>query len=148
MKTMTLYRPNAGKILSDFDRYIDSFFGASTMTSRDSGYLPPVDIWETNEAYHISMELPGRDEKAVQISVEGRTLTIAAEPGDAGKEKKEENRYLIRERASGSFSRSFQLPEDADPESVTADYKEGLLGMKIVKRSQSQKRQITIGGER
>jgi HSP20 family protein len=144
MKTMTLYRPNVGKVLSDFDRYLDSFFGESSLASgRNMGYLPPVDIWETNEAYLLNMELPGHDEKDIQVNVEGRTLTIGVEQNEA--DKKDENRYLIRERPAGSFSRSFQLPEDANLETISADYKTGLLTMKIVKRPQSQKRVISIG---
>lgn len=142
MKTMTLYRPNVGRVLSNFDQYIDSFLGES-FPGRNTGYMPPVDIWETNEAYLLNMELPGRSDKEIQVHVEGRTLTIMVEPAEA--DKKDETRYLLRERPNSAFSRSFQLPEDADLDAITADHKDGLLNMKIRKRSQSQKRTIEIG---
>lgn len=145
MKAMTLYRPlTVGKVLSDFDHYLDSFFGESPLAPamRNLSGLPAVDIHEADDAYRLDAEIPGRDEKAVQVHVDGRTLTIEARQEEA--ETKDAKRYLIRERRFGSFSRSFQLPDDADLDSISASYRNGILSLDIRKRPDAQKRIIEI----
>jgi len=148
MKAMTMYRPNTiQNALSDFDRYFESFFGDSFLApaARILNHVPAVDVRETENAYVLDMELPGYDEKNIDIHVDGNSLSITSKQEDAREEKNEsEGTYILRERRNNSFSRSFKLPENADPEAVSAVFKNGILGMEIKKRAETQKRTIQI----
>ena len=150
MKTLTTYRPNTiQNALTDFDRYFESFFGDSILApaARMLNQLPAVDIRETENAYVLDMDLPGFDEKNIEVHVDGSSLTIASKQEEARDVKKEEENqgtYVLRERRVHSFSRSFKLPENADPESVSAAFKNGILNLEIKKRAEAQKRMIQI----
>jgi HSP20 family protein len=154
MKTLALYRPvTIEKALNDFDRYMESFFGESPLTPVDRMYhhLPAVDVRETEAAYVLEAELPGYDEKGVEVLVDGRTLTIESKKDVSQKEtardvknEGEAARYFIRERRNTAFSRSFELPENADLEAVSAKFENGLLRLEIKKRAEAQKRIIEI----
>jgi HSP20 family protein len=157
MKTVTLYRPfNIEHALSDFDRYLETFFGDSPLAPADRifNHLPAVDVREKEDAYLLEADLPGYDEKGIQVHVDGGTLTIESsqvedsqqgvspeKDKDAGKAKET---FLIRERRTSAFSRSFKLPENADPNEVSASFKNGILSLEIKKRSEAQKRVIQI----
>jgi HSP20 family protein len=153
MKALTMYRPfTIGNALSDFDRYLESFFGDDSMLApvdRIFNHLPAVDVREKEDAYLVEAELPGFEEKDIQVHVEGGNLTIESRQ-EEDKERKEKGKdakngtYLIRERRSSAFSRSFKLPDNADPDQVTASFKNGILRMEIKKRGEAQKRLIRI----
>jgi HSP20 family protein len=158
MKTVTLYRPNnagsIGSVFHDFDRYLDSFFGDS-LFSPAAGYAerlfnhaPAVDIRETGDAYRLEAELPGFDEKNVEVRLDGGMLTIESREEKAAEKKEEagerKETYLLRERRNASFSRSFKLPENADQDSITASFKNGVLSLEIKKLAEARKRTIQI----
>ncbi|MDR2716666.1 MAG: Hsp20/alpha crystallin family protein [Treponema sp.] len=154
MKTITMYRPSAVQsTLNDFDRYVESFFGDSVLSpaSKVFSRMPAVDIRETEKAYLLDMELPGYNEKDIGIHVDGSSLSITAKQEDAA-EKKEEDKdsaegrgtWLLRERRVNSVSRSFKLPQNANPEEVSAVFKNGVLSMEVKKRAEAQKRTIQI----
>jgi HSP20 family protein len=152
MKNVAMYRPNTiQNALSDFDRYFESFFGESPLASgaRIFNRLPAVDVRETEKAYILDMELPGYSEKNIEIHVDGGSLCIESRHDESSEEKKDKNEgtYILRERRINSFSRSFKLPENADPESVTASFKNGILSLEIGKRAEAQKRTIQIKGD-
>ncbi|MDR2797868.1 MAG: Hsp20/alpha crystallin family protein [Treponema sp.] len=156
MKSVTLYRPAMlESALDDFDRYVESFFGDSSLlpNARVFTHLPTVDIRETKNAYLLEADLPGYDEEGVQVHVDGSTLTIESKQEGStardvsekeGVQKDEEKVFIIRERRRSSFTRSFKLPENVDPESISAHFKNGILSLEIKKRSESQKRMIPI----
>jgi HSP20 family protein len=145
-----MYRPNTiENALNDFDRYFESFFGDSVLTPASRAYnrLPAVDVRETEKAYDLEMDLPGYDEKNIEVHVNGGSLTITSKQEDSREEKKngkEEGTYVLRERRLNSFSRSFKLPENADSGNVTAEFKNGILKLEIRKRAETQKRMIQI----
>jgi HSP20 family protein len=155
MKTVTLYRPfTIEKALNDFDRYMESFFGESPLTPAlgRTANLPVVDIRETDEAYLLEAELPGFDEKNIQVHVNGRVLTIeSGKDEESRKDRKEKEDgapvFLLRERRGFTFSRSFTLPENADSQGISASFKNGLLRMEIKKQRETQKRFIEIEGK-
>jgi len=147
MKTVAMYRPNTiENALNDFDRYFESFFGESPLSSagRFLNRLPAVDVKETEKAFVLEMDLPGHDEKDIEVHVDGGSLTIESKQEESGEEKKKDGAYILRERRVQSFTRSFKLPENADPESITAAFKDGILTMEIAKRAEAQKRLIQI----
>jgi HSP20 family protein len=145
-----MYRPNTiENALTDFDRYFESFFGDSVLspTARAYNRLPAVDVRETEKAYELEMDLPGYDEKNIEVHVDGGSLTISSKQEDSREEKKnskEDGTYILRERRINTFSRSFKLPENADSESVKAEFKNGVLKLEIHKRAEAQKRVIQI----
>jgi len=146
MKALTLYRPSVlENALNGFDRYMDSFFGDNFITPSDRifSHFPSVDVHETEKSYVLEAELPGFEEKDIEIRLNGSDLTIESKKVEEKKEDKDRN-YLIRERRVSSFSRSFKLPENADPEGVSASFKNGILFMEIQKRAEAQTKVIQI----
>jgi HSP20 family protein len=152
MKAVTLYRPvSIEKALNDFDRYMESFFGESPLTpvNRVFRYSPAMDVREIDEAYIVEAELPGLEEKDLEIHLDNRILIIKSKNEEnsgktEGQDRSAEEKYYIRERRISSFSRSFTLPENADPDKITATFKNGLLCLEIKKRAETQKRLISI----
>jgi HSP20 family protein len=150
MKTVAMYRPNTiQNALSDFDRYFESFFGDSPLTpaGRVFSRLPPVDVRETEKAFVLDMELPGYEESSIQVHVDGGSLSIESKQEEAREDKKDGGTYILRERRLNSFSRSFKLPENADPETISAAFKNGVLTLEIQKKPEAQKRMIKINSK-
>jgi HSP20 family protein len=154
MKAVTMYRP-LENALSDFDRYFESFFGNSLspadriMRSMETR-LPAVDVRETEKNYVMEMELPGYDEKNIEIRIDNGNLSIESKMDETTEEKKNDKigeNYLIRERRQSAFRRSFRLPENANGESVSAVFKNGILSLKIGKKTEAQAKVIQIKGE-
>ncbi|MDR2966033.1 MAG: Hsp20/alpha crystallin family protein [Treponema sp.] len=146
MKTISIYRPGTiQNALSDFDRYFESF--SSSLPERLK-YLPAVDIQETDNAYVLDMDLPGFDEKTIEVNIDGANLTISSKEEVSEKKNEDNNTYILRERKfcslDRSFTRSFKLPENADSEAVSASFKNGTLNLEIKKRAEAQKRLIQI----
>jgi HSP20 family protein len=147
MKAMTMYRPNTiQNALCDFDRYFESFFGDSILSpsTRILNRLPAVDVRENEKSYIVDMELPGYDEKDIEIHIDGASLSVASKQEEASDKEADNGTWLLRERHVSSFSRSFKLPENANPEEVNAEFKNGVLKMEIAKRPEAQKRAIRI----
>lgn len=149
MKAVTMYRPNTiQNALNDFDRYFESFFGDSFLApaTRLVNRLPAVDIRETENAYLLDMELPGYDEKNIEVHIDGSSLSITSRQEES-REEQNPGTYVLRERRLNAFNRSFKLPENADPAAVTAAFKNGILSMEIKKRAEAQKRSIQINAK-
>jgi len=147
MKTLAMYRPNTlQNAFSDFEKYFESFFGDSIFTpaARSFNQMPAVDIQENESAYALVMDLPGFDEKNIDVHVDGTNLTIASKQEEEKTNTTNPGTYLLQERKTTVFSRSFKLPENADPEAVNAAFKNGVLSLEIKKRAEAQKRTIQI----
>ena len=103
---------------------------------------PAVDVFEDEARITIKAELPGIDKNNIALDVKGRVLSLRGERRDeAGEEKDTAYR---RERFFGRFERSFRLPMEVDPETIRADYKDGVLTVEVPKPEKQQPRQITI----
>jgi HSP20 family molecular chaperone IbpA len=152
MKTVAMYRPvTIENALEDFDRYVESFFGESPLTPATYARGPAVDIRETEDGYVLEAELPGYDEKSVAVHVDRGVLSIESKKEDGternvspAKEGEMKERYVIRERRMASFSRSFRLPENADLDTISAHFRNGLLCLEIKKQAEAKKRVIQI----
>jgi HSP20 family protein len=106
------------------------------------GKVPAVDIAETAKGYEITAELPGIDEKNVEVKYADGTLTIKGEKRDEREEKKEN--YHLSERSYGSFQRSFRVPEGVDANKVDALFKNGVLTVTLPKMPEAQKKERSI----
>jgi len=111
-------------------------------------FAPPVDIYEDEHTITLRMEVPGIDEKDIDVSVENKVLTVDGER-KIEKDEKEENFRRI-ERQYGSFTRSFTLPSSVDPGQVSANYDKGVLKITLTKKAEAKPKQIKIhvGGEK
>jgi HSP20 family protein len=111
-----------------------------------TNFVPPVDVYEDEHHVTLKAELPGVNPKDVDIRIENNVLTVRGER-KFEKEEKEENFHRI-ERRYGSFMRSFTLPNTVNPDSVKADYDNGLLKIQFEKRAEAKPKQIqvNIGG--
>lgn len=120
--------------------------GEDFLTS--GSFIPPVDIYEDEHSITLKLEVPGIDEKDIDVRVENSTLTVRGER-KFEKDVKEENFHRI-ERSYGSFSRSFTLPNTVNPEQVNADYTNGVLTITLAKRAEAKPKQIkvNIGGQK
>jgi HSP20 family protein len=105
-------------------------------------FAPPVDIYEDEHTITLQMEVPGIDEKDIDVRLEDNTLTVHGER-KMEKEQKEENFRRI-ERQYGSFTRSFTLPSSVDRGQVSADYEKGVLKIRLVKKAEAKPKQIKV----
>jgi HSP20 family protein len=107
-----------------------------------ASFVPAADIYEDAGKVVLKLEVPGIEEKDLDVRVENRTLTVKGERRFA-QEEKEENFHRI-ERSYGSFYRAFTLPSTVDAESVNASYTAGVLKVELTKKAQAQPRQIKV----
>ena len=107
-----------------------------------AAFVPAVDIYEDEKKVMLKLEVPGIDEKDLDVSVENNTLTVKGERKFESEEK-EENFHRI-ERRYGSFYRAFTLPSTVDTEHVQAKYNAGVLKLELLKKPEAQPKQIKI----
>jgi HSP20 family protein len=98
---------------------------------------PAVDIAESEKAYELTAELPGMDEKNIEVKVANGNLIIKGEKQEEKEEKKKD--YYMRERNFGSFERRFEMPEGVDTDKIEASFKKGVLTMTLPKKLEAQK---------
>src|SRR6267378_2282636 len=99
--------------------------GGSEESLTTTNFAPPVDVYEDEHSITLKIEVPGIDEKDIDVRIENNTLTVHGER-KFEKEEKEEN-YRRVERQYGSFTRTFNLPSTVDHDNVQADYDKGVL---------------------
>jgi HSP20 family protein len=99
--------------------------------------MPAVDFTDTEKAYEITAELPGIDEKNLEVKVANDMLTIKGDRREEKEEKKKE--YYLRERNVGSFERVFQLPNGVDADRIEAKFAKGVLTVTLPKKAEAQK---------
>jgi len=107
-----------------------------------TSFAPPVDIYEDEHTIAVKMEVPGIDEKDIDVRIEGNTLTVHGER-KIEKEEKEENFRRV-ERQYGSFTRSFTLPSSVDTGQVSAHYDKGVLKISMAKKAEAKPKQIKV----
>ena len=132
---------------------MNRLFNASFSEGRDesldtSSFAPAVDVYEDEHNVTLKVEVPGIEEKDIDVRIENNVLTIHGER-KFEKEEKEEN-YRRIERQYGSFTRTFTLPTTVDTESVSANYEKGVLKVKLAKKAEAKPKQIkvNVGGEK
>ena len=125
----------------EIDRLFDGFSRSfSGFAGRDM--MPSMDLSETDEEIEITAELPGLEEKDIQLNLADNVLTIRGEK----KSEREENKkdYHLVERNYGSFTRAVQLPEGVNPDSIKAVMSKGVLKVTVPKPAPAQTKKIDI----
>jgi HSP20 family protein len=114
----------------------------------NSAFAPAVDVYEDEHNVTLKVQVPGIDEKDIDIRIENNTLTVHGER-KFEKEEKEENFRRV-ERQYGSFTRTFTMPNTVDAEKVQADYEKGILKIVLPKKAEAKPKQIkvNVGGEK
>ncbi len=127
------------------DSMVDSFFRGLPELSTSVTQRVAMDVWESDQGYHIEAELPGISEKDVTIELVNRTLSIEVKKEESTTEEKEkEGKYYIRERRNINFSRTFTLPDSADTDQLKAKFSNGLLFIDIPRKEEAQPKKIEI----
>jgi HSP20 family protein len=120
----------------------DSFSDGREEALSTTAFAPPVDVYEDEHNVTLKIEVPGIDEKDIDVRVENNTLTVHGER-KFEKDEKEEN-YRRVERQYGSFTRTFTLPNTVDTENVSANYDKGVLKIKLAKKAEAKPKQIKV----
>jgi HSP20 family protein len=114
----------------------------------NTSFAPPVDVYEDEHSVSLKIEVPGIDEKDIDVRIENNVLTVHGER-KFEKEEKQENFRRV-ERQYGSFIRTFTLPTAVDAEKVSATYDKGILKIALPKKAEAKPKQIkvNVGGEK
>jgi HSP20 family protein len=147
IKTQSVAERPSGNLFTSLQREIDRVFDDFTrgwpsfqMTSAD--LTPRMDIAETDKEIEISAELPGLDEKDVQVNVADNVLTIKGEK-KAEKEEKDKNYHMV-ERSYGSFYRALNLPAGVNADAIKASLANGVLKVTVPKPAAAQAKKVEV----
>jgi HSP20 family protein len=119
--------------------------GAEPGNDRSSTWLPAVDVWETDAELVLSFDLPGIPEDKIAVELDDNILTVTGE-----RERTQEHssdRFYRFERRFGEFSRSVTLPAGVNEDVIKAEYKDGVLEIRIPKPEEQKPKRIQIGSE-
>jgi len=125
------------RLFDDFFRGFEGWWPMDRVTRAGEGYLPQVDVSEDDDKVVVTAELPGMEEKDIDISVAGDILTLKGEKQEE-RESKEKD-YVRTERSFGSFRRTLQLPCEVEDEGATATFKKGVLTVTLPKSERARK---------
>ena len=123
------------------DNYMDNFFDDMLCNwgVRNSSY-PEVNVYEDSKAFYLEAALPGYTNEDVTINVDKHVLHIASEKMT----KKDERKYIVRERGNIRFDRAFSLPEGINEEAIEAEFKNGILTITLPKLPTEQPKKISV----
>jgi len=144
MNSITRWEPfrNVSSLQEQVNRLFESTFPHKGDESTLTAWAPAVDVYETENELVIKADLPEISEKDLDVRVENNMMTIRGER--KFEQQVKEDSYLRMERAYGSFSRSFSLPNTVNTEAINAEYKNGVLTVTLPKRAESKPKQVKI----
>jgi HSP20 family protein len=136
---MTLaYRDPYEQLQNELDRML----GAALGSVGSAGLYPPVNVFDAADAFVVKAELPGVTPEQVQIEVENETLTVRGER--AFSEPSGDAAYHRRELGVGQFRRVVRMPGRLDPEGAKAEYRDGVLTVRVAKARETRPRRVEI----
>jgi len=141
----TITRWDPYQQIADIQRQLERTFGMAGDGRTQRGWMPTVDIEQTDREIVLKLDLPGLRREDVSIEVRDHTLIITGERREEKEEKHEG--YITRERIFGRFTRSFMLPEGVDPDQVHASFENGVLRVRVPRPREAQPKQIQIEQE-
>jgi HSP20 family protein len=136
------YRWDPFRVMDAFLRW-DPFRSDNALLATGGEFSARFDVKEAKDAYVLRADLPGVQENALDLSLNGNLLTISGKREEEHRE--ESDQYFALERSHGSFTRSFALPDNVDPEAISAELKNGVLTVQIPKKPEAQPRKIAVG---
>ena len=134
---------NPNRLAREIDTMFSDFLRSpSYRAENDCDFCPRVNIRETKDDVKLTFELPGMKKEDIKVTVKEDVLTVSGERPQV--EQKENERWVRSEITTGSFSRSFTLPETVDTGKISADYKQGLLEITLAKREAVKPKEIEV----
>ena len=130
-----------------FNDFGDDGYTMPAFSYKKMFHMPKVDVKENKENYTLTMDMPGKTDKDVDIELNQNVLTVSSKyevKKEEKSDKKDETKWLIRERTVSSFKRSFTLPDDVDSEKLTANVKDGVLTVSMPRKALAQPKHIAI----
>ena len=147
-RPMASLRREVDRLFEDFDRDFWRFPFRRTASMLEpfwrgeESLAPAVDIVEGEKAYEVTAELPGMDDKDIEVTLTDDVLTIRGEKREE-KEEKGKN-YRLSERHYGAFERSFEAPEGVDADKIEARFEKGVLKVTLPKKPEALKKEKKI----
>jgi len=134
--------------IDDFRKSItsvfDDFFNLKSTGLFENEWYPVVDVNEDAKSISVKAEMPGVDEKDINISLEDNLLTVSGEKKSEHTEENKEKRFLISERSYGAFSRAIRLPDNIKTDDIKAEFKKGILSINIPKKKEEEPKRIKV----
>lgn len=133
---------DVGKTLEEMDRVFDRVGRPLGLRSVPRGTFPAINVYRQDEAVLLTAEVPGVDPDSLDLTVLNDSVTLKGQREE--KDISESNRFYRRERPQGAFARTVMLPEPIDPDSVQAQYSNGVLKVRMEKAESAKVRKIAI----
>jgi HSP20 family protein len=138
-----MIRPNRSSFAREIDRFFDDFFVAPTLRSDvETDFVPRVNIKDTKDHVSLTFEIPGMNKEDIKVTVKDNLLTVSGQREWKTEEKDEQ--FVRSEIRTGSFTRSFTLPENVNEEKISADYRNGLLDIRLEKVEAAKPKEIEV----
>ena len=143
MATVVRWEPfrELALIQNEMSRLLNAFEGNGGTTQT---WVPPVDVWETETDLVYAFDLPGVSLDQISIELQDDSLTVSAERERA--DERAEDGFVRYERRFGSFSRAVGVPHGVTEDSIKADYRDGVLEIRVAKPETPKPKKIQVGG--
>lgn len=135
-------RPWTGSMVPELSNMLDDFFGRPLNSW--SAWTPAADLFETEDAFVLEMELPGFDLDDIELTMERGVLTVSGSRSVEDTGETEGRTYHLRERSVDRFSRSYALPRSVNPDDIDASFAEGVLAVTLPKAAEAKPRRIEV----
>ena len=144
MATLVRWEPfrELATLQTEMSRLMNGLLEGNGRTAQS--WVPPVDVWETDNEIVYAFDLPGIPEDKISVELHDDTLTVTGEREH--KDERSEDGFYRYERRFGSFSRTLGVPQGVSDDSIKADYKNGVLEIRVAKPEVTKPRRIQIGG--
>ena len=129
----------------DFDEVVTRLFGELSPTATDGSFAPAVDVVDSGKEIVLRADLPGLEQKDVQVEVQDGSLLIRGERRNE-QQSKEDNNYRWTERWEGLFMRLIPLPSDVDRDKIQAQMKNGILEVRIPRKQGAGPKKVEVKG--
>jgi HSP20 family protein len=130
---------------NEMGRWMGQFTGVGPGNGQSSTWMPPVDVWETEDQLVLSFDLPGIPEDKIAVELEDNVLTVSGERERTTERSSE--RFYRFERRYGTFSRSVTLPQGVREDAIEAAYTDGVLEIRVPKPEEQKPKRIEIGSK-
>jgi len=131
-----------GKTLEEMDRVLGRMGRPLGLRSVPRGTFPAINIYQQEDAIVLTAEVPGLQPEDLELTVLNESATLAGRRAET--DRPQDNRFYRRERPIGPFSRTVALPEKINPDSVQAEYRNGILTVRMAKAEEAKVRKIAI----
>ena len=144
MATLVRWEPirELATLQTEMSRLMNGIFEGNGRAAQE--WVPAVDVWENEQELVYAFDLPGVPEDAIAIELQDDTLTVTASRERTA--ERSENGFVRFERRFGTFSRAVGVPTGVTEDSIKADYREGVLQIRVAKPEAPKPRRIKLGG--